>query len=77
VGAVFLHPYGREGIEIYHYDIDMADTMFLQGTLMSFIAAVCQDSGMNLGMQRLHPAIQDFREPGEITYLYQSAAELS
>ena len=49
-----------ERIEVDHNEVERFDLELLEGSDMLWIASVGKQSGVNVRVQRLHPAIQDF-----------------
>ena len=54
-----------EGVEIDHDHVDGLDAVLGDGGDVRGILAAMQDAAVHLGMQRLDPAVEHFREAGE------------
>ena len=66
----FLLKYLFKGIEIIYHKVNGVNSQFFHGFLMQCAFSSIQDSGMDTGMQRLHPPIQNFRKAGQFGNLF-------
>jgi hypothetical protein len=57
-----------EGIEVDHHQVDALDAVRRQGVQMLGHLAVRQHAAVDLGMERLHPAVEDLGEAGDIRH---------
>src|SRR5438132_179073 len=56
----------HEGIEIDHHQVDQLQPTFGELLQMPRLVAARQDAGVDIGVQRLHPPIEHFREPCQL-----------
>ena len=66
----FLPKYLFKGIEVIYHKVNGVDSQFFHGFLMQCAFSSIQDSGMDAGMQGLHPPIQNFRKAGQFGNLF-------
>ena len=56
----------HEGIEIDHHQVDQLQPAVGELLQMPRLVAARQDAGVDVGVQRLHPPIEHFREPCQL-----------
>ncbi len=68
LGVVGPHPRRRafEGIEVDHHQVDVLDVVLGGGADVLGVVADREQSGVELGVKRLDPAVHDLREAGEV-----------
>ena len=52
------------GIEVHHHQVDRLDAVRANRRLVVCVAAEVEQPAVNLGVERLHPAVQHFRKTG-------------
>src|SRR5262249_28592707 len=55
-----------EWIEIHDHEIDRLDPMLTRGRFVLFVSAQVKEAAVHFRVKRLHPAVEDFREAGEV-----------
>ena len=68
---------GLERVQVHHHHVDGVDAqLFHLGAVLRLVPEG-QDAAVDLGVERLDPAVHDFREPGDIRHLGHVDAVLS
>ena len=67
---------GFKGIQVDHQQVDGVDAVILEGRHVGGQLAAGQQAAVHLGVQRLHAAIQHFRELGDLGHLGHGQAFL-
>mmetsp|Transcript_8361 Transcript_8361/g.19738 ORF Transcript_8361/g.19738 Transcript_8361/m.19738 type:complete len:546 (-) Transcript_8361:147-1784(-) len=66
-----------EGVQVDHYEVDLADSVLLHLALVSGVAAGRQEASVNLRVQRLHSSIKDLRGASVVSHILDSAAKIT
>ena len=67
----------REGIERDDHQVNRADAVRLEHSAIARVFATREDAGMDRGMQRLHPAVENLRKSRDLGHLAQRHAFLA
>jgi len=66
-----------ERVEVDHHQLERLNPQLLQLGDMAVLAQVCQDAGVHARVERLHTAVEDLREPGQLRHLSHGNASIS